>query len=263
MTTESGKKASRKKLPLRKVVIILIVVCITVAIDAVLFYRMVYTPVTCFIDSSRNSDYDSFPEYSGVVEEIVLAVSPYPLAYTSETYDFIGVVYTGEDKNNRDKDAYKNEFQYENVESIEVGHSSHDSSLKEVLIKVSGEDGEKWFLANAKTYVYESIANERGLADIEVGKNITIAYSSRSDIEDFFSGSGIENYDFVYAVKSEVPQSMYLDVVRTYALSAFLPSVIIAVCTIFFLFWITRNFVWKKPRPIDNNMCDNPDPVLR
>ena len=84
---------------------------------------------------------------------------------------------------------------------------------------------------------------------IEVGKNITIAYSSRSDIEDFFSGSGIEDYDFVYAVKSEVPQSMYLDVVRTYALSAFLPSVIIAVCTIFFLFWITRNFVWKKPRP--------------
>ena len=252
MTTENnGKKASRKKLPLRKVVIIWIVVCGMVTIDAVLFYRMVYTPVTCFIDSSHNSDYDSFPEYSGVVEEIVLAVSPYPLAYTSETYDFIGVVYTGEDKNNRDKDAYKNEFQYENVESIEVGHSSHDPSLK--AEGVSKEDGEKWFLANAKTYVYESIANERGLADIEVGKNITIAYSSRSDIEAFFSGSGIEDYDFVYAVKSEVPQSMYLDVVRTYALSAFLPSVIIAVCTIFFLFWITRNFVWKKPRPSESD----------
>ena len=238
MTTESGKKASRKKLPLRKVVIILIVVCITVAIDAVLFYHMVYTPMIDLNNSSHDSFYDSFPEYSGVVEEI-LARGPEVHENNGETYAVVAVIYASVADNNGNEYADVKEIQFESVSSVEVGQSCSYISPKEAIIKVSGENGEKWFFANTQSHVYDSIADERGLANIEVGKNITIAYSSKD---------GVDDYDYVYAIKGEVPQSRYLDVVRTYALSVFLPSVIIAVCAIFFLFWFTSDSVWGKPR---------------
>ena len=238
MTTDNGKKKSRKKLPLRKVVIIWVVVCGMVLIDAVLFYHMVYTPVIDLNNSSHDSFYDSFPEYSGVVEEI-LARGVDVYATNGETDAVISVIYAGVAEINSDEGADKEEIQFESVDSVEVGQSCSHKSPKEVIIKVSGEDGEKWFFANSQSHVYGSIADERGLANIEVGKNITIAYSSKD---------GIDDYDYVYAVKGEVPQSRYLDVVRAYALSAFLPSVIIAVCAIFFLFCITADSVWEKPR---------------
>ena len=238
MTTESGKKASCKKLPLRKVVIIWIVVCGMVTIDAVLFYHMVYTPVIDLNNSSHDSFYDSFPEYSGVVEEI-LARGIEVQTNNGETYDVIAVIYAGVADNNSDDYADVKEIKFESVSSVEVGQSCSYISPKEAIIKVSGENGEKWFFANTQSHVYDSIADERGLANIEVGKNITIAYSSKD---------GIDDYDYVYAVKGEVPQSRYLDVVRTYALSVCLPSVIIAVCAIFFLFWFTSDSVWEKPR---------------
>ena len=238
VTTESGKKASCKKLPLRKVVIIWIVVCGMVTIDAVLFYHMVYTPVIDLNNSSHDSFYDSFPEYSGVVEEI-LARGIEVQTNNGETYDVIAVIYAGVADNNSDDYADVKEIKFESVSSVEVGQSCSYISPKEAIIKVSGENGEKWFFANTQSHVYDSIADERGLANIEVGKNITIAYSSKD---------GIDDYDYVYAVKGEVPQSRYLDVVRTYALSVCLPSVIIAVCAIFFLFWFTSDSVWEKPR---------------
>ena len=238
VTTESGKKASRKKLPLRKVVIIWIVVCGMVTIDAVLFYHMVYTPMIDLNNSSHDSFYDSFPEYSGVVEEI-LARGPEVHENNGETYAVVAVIYASVADNNGNEYADVKEIQFESVSSVEVGQSCSYISPKEAIIKVSGENGEKWFFANTQSHVYDSIADERGLANIEVGKNITIAYSSKD---------GVDDYDYVYAIKGEVPQSRYLDVVRTYALSVFLPSVIIAVCAIFFLFWFTSDSVWGKPR---------------
>lgn len=239
MTTENnGKKASRKKLPLRKVVIIWIVVCGMVTIDAVLFYHMVYTPMIDLNNSSHDSFYDSFPEYSGVVEEI-LARGLEVHDNNGETYAVIAVIYAGVADNNGNEYADVKEIQFESVSSVEVGQSCSYISPKEAIIKVSGENGEKWFFANTQSHVYDSIADERGLANIEVGKNITIAYSSKD---------GVDDYDYVYAVKGEVPQSRYLDVVRTYALSVILPSVIIAVCAVFFLFWFTSDSVWEKPR---------------
>lgn len=238
VTTESGKKASCKKLPLRKVVIIWIVVCITVAIDAVQFYYMVLTPVINLVMSASNGSYASFEEYSGTIEEIQ-ATGTEPYWYDScrsdsdTTVEIVGLLISEGVLEPTPEPVF------ENVDSVEVGTGKSYRSPKEAIIKISGEDGEKYFFANTNTYVFDSISNSRGLAYLEVGQSITIAYGSKE---------GIDDYDYVYAIKGAVPVFKYLNIIGAYAVYAVLPSLLFAFVTIFILCAISDRIANKETR---------------
>lgn len=238
MTTDNGKKASRKKLPLRKVVIIWIVVCGMVTIDAVLFYSMVLTPVINLVMSASNGSFNSYEEYSGTIEEIQ-ATGTEPYWYDScrsdsdTTVDIAGLLIS------EGVLEPTSEPVFENVDSVEVGTGKSYRSPKEAIIKISGEDGEKYFFANNNTYVFDSISNSRGLAYLEVGQSITIVYGSKE---------GIDDYDYVYAIKGAVPVFKYLNIIGAYAVYAVLPSLLFAFVTIFILCAISDRIANKETR---------------
>ena len=222
------------RLTIAKKIILFIVICIMMAIDALFCFEWVVVPASRMFHSESNSDYDSFPEYSGVVEEIeaiggdVFTNNNYP--YTTDTVVFVIPADSGDGSE---------EPEYENVDCVEIGKSNSYISPKTARIKVSGPDGERWFVADDRTVIYGSVADSRGLADIKVGQTVTFGYGTREDIE---------GYDFVYAIKGKVPLRRYSSLVIQYVLVVFIPNHLLSLCSVYILFEVTEAFADIKKR---------------
>ena len=136
MTSENnGKKASRKKLPIHRIVIICIVAFLTVVADVMLFCYMVAAPLEELSNGSHSIIYDKYPEYSGIVVQIeARGEDPFRKAVIRDTSGIvIPVVYV-----DRIDDG-----PFESVDSVEIGESCDWRSPKEAYITISNEDGEK------------------------------------------------------------------------------------------------------------------------
>ena len=118
--------------------------------------------------SSCDAKYESYPTFSGKISEI-------------EVMNYIEI------RNDVDSNLNGND-QYKKADSADIGMES----ITTARIRITGAGGDKWFVANTSTYVYDNIANMYGGISISKGQQITVCYGKKA---------GIEDYDYVYAVK--------------------------------------------------------------
>jgi len=211
----------KNNLSVGKIVTIIIVTALVVAANVLLFYKIVIEPYPTW---STNSKYDPFPEYSGVVEEIegiegsIGCIEDEPVVFVIE-----GVI-----------SGNKKEKSFEPVDSIIIGNRVTQWSYSRARIKISGPDGDKWFYADKDTYVYGIAVDSSKLTTITKGQNITIAYGPKE---------GVDDYDYVFAVKKTEPLRRYVRAFFYYVVFALIPSVIAGAFLVFLLFTIHKLWI--------------------
>ena len=143
--------------------------------------------------SSCDARYESYPTFSGRISEI-------------EVTNFIEF---------RDAaDPVVNVIEYKQTDSADIGMES----VTTARIRITGTGGDKWFVANTSTYVYDNIANMYGGISISKGQQITVAYGEKA---------GIEGYDYVYAVKGNGLNSISASGGNGFVFVTLIPSVFI------------------------------------
>ena len=209
-----------------------IVLVITIIINILLFCFFELPTLVGYVENSHCDDYDSFPEYNGMVEEII-AHGGEPFYHDpNETYAVVdviqGVIVSDSESEKTNEDS--------SVDSVVVGSSYSFVSPKVAKIKVAGPDGERWFEANRDTYVYGAVSNYQGLAVIEKGEQVSFAYGSKD---------GIDDCDYVYAVKGKVPIQSYIRSLATFAIIVTLSDMLVASVIIVLIFALTYAFAEK------------------
>lgn len=198
------------------------VIVVTVIVNILLFSTSELPILISFVNSSHNSDYDSFPEYNGVVEEITASGGePYYRNPNDTDVVVIEVISAKVSLSDSDdsSETIKKIHEESSVDSVIIGNSYSYVSPKVAKIKVAGPDGERWFIADRDTYVYSGVSNNQGLAVINKGQQVSFAYGSKD---------GIEDYDYVYAVKGIIPIQSYISTLIRFAERVTIPSLLIA-----------------------------------
>ena len=212
----------KKKVPVGKIVTICIVAALVVAANVLLFFRIVIEPYPTW---STYSKYDKYPEYSGVVEEIEGIEGI--ICCTDDFADYDGLHPVAPiivDATVKSKDKT-----FEPVDSIVIGNRTFKWSYSRARIMISGPDGDKWFYADQDTYVYGIAVDSSKLATVTKGQHITIAYGPKE---------GVDDYDYVYAVKKTEPLRRYVKAFFYYVVCALLPSIIAGAVLVYLLFKI-------------------------
>ena len=186
------------------------IIVITVIVNILLVYNFELPIIVGYVKSSCDDKYDTFPEYNGVVEEII-ARGGEPFHRDPNT------VYITIDLPDDVKASL--EGSYESVDSVVIGENGYFVSPKVARIRVAGPDGDRWFLANSETYIYSAMSNAEGLTVIEKGQQVSFAYGSKD---------GIEDYDYVYAVKGKVPIQKYIRSLIIFAATVTIPCMLAA-----------------------------------
>ena len=212
-----------------------IVIAITIIVDILLFCIFELPILVSFVTKSYNSDYDSFPEYTGVVEEIIAHGSE-PYHYDpNETYAVVDVISVKLSLSDSDdsSDNYIKIYEDSSVDSVVVGSSYSYVSPKVAKIKVSGPDGERWFKADRDTYVYGAVSNYQGLAVIEKGQSVAFAYGPKD---------GVDDYDYIYAVKGKTPVQSYIRSLAFFAIIVTITGILGASSIIVLMLALTHAF---------------------
>ena len=159
------------KLTLGKVIFIGAELFVLVMANVLAYYLLQPSSVWYLPDSSVSScdaKYESYPTFSGKISDI-------------EVMNYIEI------RNDVDSNLNGND-QYKKADSADIGMES----ITTARIRITGAGGDKWFIANTSTYVYDNIANMYCGISISKGQQITVCYGKKA---------GIEGYDYVYAVK--------------------------------------------------------------
>ena len=199
-------------LSIGKVIFIGIELCVLTLVNVLTYYLLPSaTTVNSQADSyylSCDEKYDSYPVFSGVIKEIEA------IDYTAVVMDQVG-------------SADINDY-YRSADSAEIGAES----ITCARIRVTGIGGDRWFVADNSTYVYDAIADMYGGITLSKGQNVSFAYGNKT---------GVEGYDYVYAVKGKaagiIPSSTRTLSGNTgFVFITLIPSVFIFVFSIVLLF---------------------------
>ena len=198
-----------KNFPIGKLLIIGIELFVLIMANVFCYYTFTAKPVNKNPYVVNEISYDGYLSFKGTIKEI-------------RSFNAVSVVVADQQT---DWDDIDPEEYYENVDSVEIGVES----INTARILVAGKEGERWFVADNSTYVYDSISDICGGMTLKTGQKVNIAYGQKK---------GIEGYDYVYAFKGDTTRSAVFK--PFYVIGILIPSVIVLVFSIVLIITVSK-----------------------